>query len=149
MTKTLPIIVVTTLLSLVLVGSALGQSATPEAQAKSFYAWYMHELNAERDPIGNSKGLRPYVTARMIRSIERALKTEDGIDADIFIDAQDFDAKWEKNITTSRAVIRGASATLTVSLKGGPDWGTRRLRLVMKKEGGAWKIDSVNGHANP
>ena len=68
---------------------------------------------------------------------------------DIFIDAQDFDAKWEKNITTSRAVIRGASATLTVSLKGGPDWGTRRLRLVMKKEGGAWKIDSVNGHANP
>lgn len=122
---------------------------TPEAQARSFYAWYLHELNAERNPIADSGGLRKYVTTRMVRSIERALKSEDGIDADIFIDAQDFDPLWEKNISTSKAAVRSTSATLTVTLKGGPNFGTKRLRLALKKEGGVWKIDSVNGRAAP
>lgn len=134
---------------LTFIGAASAQSAAPEAQARSFYAWYLHELNIEHNPIGNSRGLGRYVTARMVRSIRRALGRENGIDADIFIDAQDFDPLWEKNISTSRAVIRGASATLTVTLKGGPNFGTKRLRLALKKEGGAWKIDSVNGRANP
>ena len=128
---------------------AVGQTASPESQARGFYAWYLHELNAERNPIENSAGLKKYVTARMVRSIERALKREYGIDADIFIDAQDFDALWEKNITTSKAVIRGAGATLTVTLKGGPGFGTKRLKIGMKKEGGVWKIDSVNNQTSP
>ena len=128
---------------------AVGQTATPESQARDFYAWYLHELNAERNPIQNSRGLRRYVTARMVRSIERALNREYGIDADIFIDAQDFDPLWERNITTSKAVVRGAGATLTVTLKGGPAFGSKRLRLGLKKEGGVWRIDRVNNRTSP
>ena len=125
------------------------QSGSPETQARNFYAWYLHELNADRSPIQNSAGLRKYVTARMVGAIERALQRENGIDADIFIDAQDFDSAWEKNITSSKAVITGGRSSLTITLKGGPAFGTKRLRLVLKKEAGVWKIDSVNGYSTP
>ncbi len=128
---------------------AVGQTGTPESQARGFYAWYLHELNAERKPIQNSKGLRKYVTARLVRSIERALTRPEGINADIFIDAQDFDRLWERNITTSKAAIAAGSATLTVTLKGGPGFGTKRLRVGLKREAGVWKIDSLNGVASP
>ena len=130
-------------------GVAVGQTTLPESRARGFYAWYLHELKAERNPIRNSKGLRKYVTARMVRSVERALKRPEGIDADIFIDAQDFDPLWEKNITTSVGATGPVAATLTVTLKGGRGFGTKRLRVGMKREGGVWKIDSVNGRIAP
>ena len=124
-------------------------TSTPETQAKNFYAWYLHELNAERNPISNSNGLKKYVTARLVGAIERALKRENGIDADIFIDAQDFDPLWEKNILSSKAVVTGAKAKLTITLKGGPNFGTKQLRIGMQRQAGAWKIDSVNGITSP
>lgn len=124
-------------------------ASTPEARARSFYAWYLHELNAERNPIANSNGLRKYVTARMAGAIGRALKRENGIDADIFIDGQDFDPLWEKNISSSKATIKGANATVTITLKGGPGFDTKRLRVVLLKEQSIWKINSVNGITSP
>jgi len=124
-------------------------SATPESRVRSFYAWYLHELNTEHEPIANKKGLARYLTARYAGSIARALKREDGIDADPFIDAQDFDPLWEKNITVSKPTITGVKATATVTLKGGPNFGTKRLKIGLRKEGGVWKIDSVNGRLSP
>jgi hypothetical protein len=132
------------------VGNAVAQApATPESRARQFYSWYLHELNAERNPISNSRGLRKYVTTRMVRSIERALGRENGIDADIFIDAQDFDEQWEQNITASKAVINGGTARVTITLRGPSSSWNRRLRLGLKKEAGEWKIDSVNGRMSP
>lgn len=122
---------------------------TPEARVRGFYAWYLHELNTEHNPIANSSGLRRYLTPRFAGAIERALNREDGIDADIFIDAQDFDPLWEKNMSTSKAAITGARATVTVTLKGGPGFGTKRLKVGLKKEGGVWKIDSINNRLSP
>ena len=124
-------------------------SATPESRVRSFYAWYLHELNTEHEPIANKKGLARYLTARYAGSIARALKREDGIDADPFIEAQDFDPLWEKNLAVSKAAISGGKATTTVTLKGGPNFGTKRLKIGLRKEGGVWKIDSVNGRLSP
>jgi hypothetical protein len=129
--------------------SALAQTATPEATVRSFYSWYLHELNSDREPITNSQGLSKFVTARLLKAIGRALKRDEGINADLFIDAQDFDPLWEKNISTAKAVIRGDRASVTVTLKGGPVFGTKRLKVGLKKETGAWKIDSVNGVLSP
>src|SRR2546421_5561507 len=84
----------------------LAQGATPEATVRSFYSWYLHELNSNREPIEDSQGLSKFVTTRLLKAIGRALKREDGIDADLFIDAQDFDPLWEKNITPAKALIR-------------------------------------------
>ena len=124
-------------------------AATPESRVRSFYSWYLHELNTEHDPIANKKGLARHLTTRYAGAIARALKQEDGIDADPFIDAQDFDPLWEKNLTVSKAAITGAKATATVTLKGGPNFGTKRLKIGLRKEGGVWKIDSVNDRLRP
>jgi hypothetical protein len=124
-------------------------SRTPEATVRSFYEWYLHALNQNEEPLEKHQaGLRKFVTRRLVRSLNRALKRPDGIDADFFIDAQDWDKTWEKNIYASKAKVQGARATTTVTLKG-ESFGNHKLRIRLRKEGGAWKIDSVNGRINP
>ena len=84
------------------------EAATPEATVRAFYGWYLHSLNQSQDPLKKPQAeLSKFVTQRLIRSLNRALKRPDGIDADYFIDAQDWDEAWERNITTSKATLQG------------------------------------------
>jgi Protein of unknown function (DUF3828) len=131
--------------------SALAQpTATPEGTVQRFYAWYLHALNQNQEPLEKHQTeLSKYVTQRLMKSLNRALKRPDGIDADFFIDAQDFDEAWEKNISTSKAAIQGERATVNLTLKGGPAFGNRKLKVGLRKESGVWKIDSVNNRMNP
>ena len=125
-------------------------SSKPAERARLFYAWYLGELNRDANPIQNNRELSKFLTARYLKAVKRAVASEEGIGADVFVDGQDWDTAWANNISTSRAVISGRRARLTVTLKGkNPGMGTKRLRLVMQNEGNAWKIDSVNGLANP
>ncbi len=83
---------------------ALAQApASPEATVQRFYAWYLHALNQNQDPLGKHQAeLSKFVTQRLMKSLNRALRRPDGIDAAFFIDAQDWDEAWEKNISTSK-----------------------------------------------
>jgi tRNA U38,U39,U40 pseudouridine synthase TruA len=124
-------------------------SKTPEATVSRFYEWYLHTLNQNEEPLEKHQAeLSKFVTRRLMKSLNRALKRPEGIDADFFIDAQDWDKTWEKNISTSKAKIQGARATTTITLKG-DSFGNHRLRVGLRKDDGVWKIDSVNGRANP
>lgn len=124
-------------------------SRTPEATVRRFYEWYLHALNQNEEPMEKHQAeLRQFVTQRLLNALNHALKRPDGIDADFFVDAQDWDKTWEKNISASKAKIQGARSTTTVTLKG-ESFGNHRLRVGLRKEGGVWKIDSVNGRANP
>jgi tRNA U38,U39,U40 pseudouridine synthase TruA len=129
---------------------ALAQTTmTPEATVRSFYEWYLHTLNQNQEPLEKHQAeLRKFVTRRLIKSLNRALRSPEGIDADFFIDAQDWDKTWEKNIYATKARVQGPRATTTVTLKG-ESFGNHRLRVGLRKEGGVWKIDTVNGRANP
>lgn len=129
---------------------ALAQaSTTPEATVRRFYEWYLHELNQNEEPLEKHQAeLSKFVTQRLMKSLNRALRRPEGIDADFFIDAQDWDKTWEKNIYASKARIQGARATTNVMLKG-ESFDKHRLRVGLRKEGGVWKIDSVNGRLNP
>ncbi|MEP6636344.1 MAG: DUF3828 domain-containing protein [Acidobacteriota bacterium] len=129
---------------------ALAQSTTtPEATVRRFYQWYLHALNQNEEPLEKHQAeLRRFVTARLMKSLNRALKRPEGIGADFFIDAQDWDKTWEKNISTSKARMQGARATTTVTLKG-ESFGNHTLLIGLGKEGGVWKINSVNGRASP
>lgn len=131
--------------------NAVAQSAaTPETTVRAFYGWYLHALNQNQDPIEKQQAeLSKFVTQRLIRSLNRALKRPDGIDADFFIDAQDWDEAWEKNITTSKATVQGERAIVSVTLKGGPSFGNKTLKVGLRNEAGAWKIDSVNNRLGP
>jgi hypothetical protein len=123
-------------------------SVTPEATLRHFYEWYLHALNQNQEPLEKHQAeLSKFVTQRLMTSLNRARKRPEGIDADFFIDAQDLDETWEKNISTSRARIQGTRATASVTLKGTSF--DDKLRVGLRKEGGLWKIDSINGRANP
>jgi hypothetical protein len=120
-----------------------GNSESPEAVVSSFYQWYMHVLNQNKDPFSQRRtALRRYVSLRLIREIDRMVKGPDGLDGDYFLDAQDFDKEWEKNITVSPAQVNGKQATTTVKLVG-PQVGNRTLQISLRQEGGKWKIDRV------
>jgi hypothetical protein len=145
----MPFLIVTTLVRSET--SALAQApATPEATVQRFYEWYLHALNQNQDPLDKHQAeINKFVTLRLMKSLNRALKRPDGIDADLFIDAQDWDEAWEKNISTSKAAIQGKRAIVNVTLKGSAAFGNKRLKVGLRIEGGAWKIDSVNGRINP
>jgi hypothetical protein len=103
------------------------------------------ELVANRDPFTNGRAeLKRYATARLIREIDHARKGPDGLDGDYFVDAQDFDKDWGKNIDISKVEMKGDRATALVELKGN-EMGTRKLHVTLLQENGRWKVDKVVG----
>jgi hypothetical protein len=119
---------------------------TPEQTAKSFYEWYLGEINSDRMPNMQKATFNKYVSKRLSRW--RFSKAYEEYGADYFVDAQDSDERWR--VTTGKAVIKGNAATLKVKLAipnaGKSDW-TNNLTVKMVLENGAWKIDSVNNRA--
>lgn len=115
----------------------------PEARIHEFYHWYVHALNQNKNPLtGQRIIMRKYVTVRLLREIDRMAKGPDGLDGDYFIDAQDWNKKWEQNIAISNVNVKAATATATVALTGEMN---RHLKVTLKQEGGAWKVDRVVG----
>jgi hypothetical protein len=124
--------------------SAAEPSATPEAAITGFYRWYVAELIANHNPMENRKELRRFATARLLKEIDKMKKGPDGLDGDYFVDAQDFDNLWAKNITVSEVKVSGATATAEVFLKG-KDM-SKKLTVALAREGTTWKVDKVTGH---
>ena len=134
---------------LMLSPAAASAQTSPEQTLKTFYKWYLHEMNADRFPRRTS----PKVDAAASARLRRWFRTKEGRewDADYFVDAQDFDPKWENAISTSKAVVSGNTATVTVTLgsratKAAGGWDPHTLKIKMVKESGGWKIDHVNGY---
>jgi hypothetical protein len=121
---------------------------SPEQIVTAFYKWYLHELSLEHNP----RPTTPKVNAVISTRLRKWFKSKEGKewDADYFIDAQDWDPKWETHIKTTTAVVRGNNADLRVIL--GPEvkavdaMSPHTLRIKMVKESGGWKIDHINGY---
>ena len=127
------------------VGITAAQTVSaPEQSAKSFYEWYVKELSREGgNPIRQKKTMLKSVSARLGKFIYSPSYQEYG--ADYIIDAQDFDDSWR--VSTTKAVVRGNTATLKVLLKSTRPKNqgfSQTLPLKMVKENGEWKIDLVN-----
>lgn len=136
-------------LFLFFIGASVGavaaqKAATPEQQAKTFYEWYVRELNREgSDPADDKSTLPKYVTKRLIREIDRMRNAQE-YDADYYTNAQDSDESWR--VSTSKAAIAGNTATLKVALKSTKpknEGFSINLTVKMIKEGGVWKINNV------
>ena len=70
------------------------------------------------------------------------VKGPDGLDGDYFVDAQDFDPLWAKNIAISDTKTRGAKSSARVVLNGSK--GMRKKLIVhLVQENGTWKVDKV------
>ena len=146
--KTTRYFAVLVLAGIVILPAAVRAQSSPEDTLRSFYKWYLHELNAERSPRWTSAKVSNVSSTRLRKWFQS--KTGREWDADYFIDAQDLDKDWETNVAISKPAITGNRADVEVTL--GPKTpapnaiGQRVLKIKMVKESGGWKIDRVNGH---
>ena len=80
----------------------------------------------------------------MLKEIDKMVKGPDGLDGDYFVDAQDFDPLWAKNISISDARTVGDKSTAHVLLNGSKGM-QKKLLVRLVKEHGIWKVDKVQG----
>ena len=119
-------------------------SANPSDSIRSFYHWYVTALIAKKQPMENRKEMKRFVTERLLNEIDKMVKGPDGLDGDYFLDAQDFDNLWAKNITVSELKVSGKNARAEVLLTGKGEM-RRRLKVSLVNDGAVWKIDKVQG----
>ncbi len=115
---------------------------TPEETIRSFYHWYMSALVAHDSPFQTKRSeMNKFVTERFLKEIDQTSKEANGLGADPFIQAQDFDDAWKSNIVVSNLKTTGSTATAKVELKG-KDL-SRKLNVSLAREQGSWKLDQV------
>ena len=119
-------------------------NATPEDCIRNFYHWYVTNLVANRDPMKQRTEIRRYATERLLHEIDKMVKGPDGLDGDYFVDAQDFDPLWAKNIEISKVETRGDKSSAHVLLNGAKGM-RKNLIVALVKDGGTWKVDKVKG----
>ena len=123
---------------------AAESAATPEDCIRNFYHWYVTNLVANRDPMKQRKEIRQYATERLLKEIDKMAKGPDGLDGDYFVDAQDFDPLWAKNISISDVKTVSDKSTARVLLNGSKGM-QKNLLVHLVREGGTWKVDKVAG----
>ena len=119
-------------------------AATPEDCIRNFYRWYVTNLVANRDPMKQRTEIRRYATERLLKEIDKMVKGPDGLDGDYFVDAQDFDPLWAKNISISDVQVHGDKSSAHVVLNGSKGM-RKKLMVHLVKEAGTWKVDKVRG----
>ena len=128
---------------LLLISASLGQPASvqaPEATVRSFYAWYMHRLNAnDSNPLKNRAQALKYLTPEFLKKVPQLTRKAD---ADVIICAQDWDKEWEKNIEVDAPVVEASRATTVVHLKG-TEIAEQKVKLALKHTTAGWRIDGT------
>ena len=129
--------------------SAVG--AGPDVVVEEFYKWYIHSVSHQIDPLKTEKStLQKYVTPRFMRKLERIEReiTSGGYDGDYFLEAQkdypdqpNLEDEWIKNMSIAKLVVKGTTATLSISF--GENGALAKERISLIQQGGAWKIDDV------
>jgi len=119
-------------------------TANPSDAVRGFYRWYVTALIANKQPMENRKEMKRFVTERLLSEIDKMKKGPDGLDGDYFLDAQDFDNLWAKNIAVSDLKVIGKNASAEVLLAGKGEM-RRKLKVNLVSDGTAWKIDRVQG----
>ena len=105
---------------------------------------YSPNLVANRDPMKQRKEIRQYATERLLKEIDKMVKGPDGLHGDYFVDAQDFDPLWAKNISISNLQTHGDKSSAHVLLNGAKGM-QKKLLVHLVKEGSTWKVDKVQG----
>ena len=137
-------LLITCLLAIGVAQAAWAQAAaTPEQCTKAFYEWYLTQLAADKDPVSDdSAALKERVAAPLLQLIERKRRSPEGMDADYFIQAQDYLDEWLGQVSVKPRAISKTTAKVDATLGEKPD-SLRRLRVTLVRESGTWKISRV------
>ena len=132
---------------LVVIIAASGSAASPEknpAQAiRNFYSWYVAEIVSGNRPLQKQRDLmRKFVTERLLTSIDKMPKGPGALDGDYFLNAQEIDPDWGKNIAIGNNYIGKTMSRLSVILSG-RKLGDREFDVRVVFQEGAWKIDEI------
>lgn len=118
-----------------------------EAAVREFYQWYLRSLNRNEDPF-SQQGLttmRRYVTSDRIAELQRQRNSPEGLDADYFLQAQDWADDWETHVSATGTEQRGATATTNVTLGAQGSEFRQRLRVTLQQQAESWQISRVEG----
>lgn len=123
------------------VAAAASQAA--EQTVSEFYRWYLHSLAAGREPLSDDRvKISKYVSNSLVREIRRRMRSDEGLDEDYFIKAQDYSDDWTRNVVAGKAVVDGDKALVALQLGAGSQT-SRKLSVVLTREDGIWKIQGV------
>lgn len=137
-----------TLLAL-LPASPQAAGSSPAETVSRFYAWYLalaaqneNPLTSDKPIIGND------VSGALLKELKKKIESPDGLEADYFLQAQDYFDDWLTDISASTTRISGRRADVTVTL--GKTKATRqRLCVSLIEEHNTWKIRSVHPASDP
>ncbi|MBC7795238.1 MAG: DUF3828 domain-containing protein [Pyrinomonadaceae bacterium] len=116
--------------------------SSPETTIKNFYSYYVGAIEANKFPLkDDSVKLKRFITLRLYNE-QRKKYDANEFDADYFLQAQDFDKNWAKNVTVSDVKKSPNKTTANVLLKGKDDF-DQKLKLSLVNEKGKWKIDKI------
>jgi hypothetical protein len=116
---------------------------SPEAVATEFYTWYVKTIAGHKDPMTDYPDeLAEFVSKPLISEVRGAMAKEGGLEADYFIQAQDYLEDWPTNVRATKSKIKGSTATLELTL-GASRETEQKLTVTMTKEKRNWKIRNV------
>ncbi len=122
---------------------AIWPEKNPADALRSFYSWYVHEVANGSRPLEKERDqMRKFVTDRLLDRIDKMPKGPGGLDGDFFLNAQEVDPEWGKNIAVANNSVGRTMSTLGVILTG-RKLGDRQFDVKMLFQQGAWKIDEV------
>ena len=133
-------VVVLVALTFITPSSAIWPEKNPAEAVRIFYAWYVHEVANGSGPLEKKREeMRKFVTDRLLNRFEKMPKGRGG---DFFLNAQEVDPEWGKNIAVSNNYVGRRMSKLGVILTG-RKLGDRQFEVKMLFQEGAWKIDEV------
>ena len=124
-------------------GRAVWPEKNPAVAVHSFYSWYVREVWSGARPLEKERELmRKFVTDGLLNHIDKMPKGPGGLDGDFFLNAQEVDPEWGKNIAVGNSYIGKTMSKLSVILTG-RKLGDRQFEVKVLFQEGAWKIDEV------
>ena len=115
----------------------------PAEAVRSFYAWYVTEFIRGARPLERERDeIKKYVTDKLLAKIDRMPKGPGGLDGDFFLNAQEADPDWAKNIAVGNWYVGRTMSKLGLVLTG-KKLGDRQFELKLLFQDGAWKIDEL------
>ena len=121
--------------------SAQDEEITPETTVMTFYSWYLKWTNEKQNPTKNMEATNYYLSARFSQWYYS--KEGQNVNYNVFVDGQQWNDAWAKNIKVGEAAITGDKANLKLMLSAPPDGPVMTLQISLVKERGEWKIDAV------
>jgi hypothetical protein len=124
-------------------GSAAWREKNPAQAIRNFYSWYVAETVSGNRPLQKQRDLmRKFVTDRLLSGIDKMAKGPAGSDGDYFLNAQEIDPDWGKNIAIGNNYIGKTMSKLSVILSG-RKLGDRQFDVKVVFQDGTWKIDEI------